>query len=254
MTGHRRPVTERHGHWSLRFDADPDQVADALVDLITREQLALLTTTESRNRGLLRALRDRLPDGYAAVRRFEYLIIWHRPTYRSSWLAALAVLDPRGWPMLGGRRLFRVARKRFRHRATGTRTRAEVGHAPSGVDAGPGHWSPHHHDRVTIANHGFDRWGRRSRRYQRRHRDGALFLHMDSNLNQHASAWRAYLTKRLGAASIYVLAGVPEHGTHGDRLIDTAHVCGVRVGRAVVWLGKRPRKLDHRPVIYTATY
>lgn len=254
MTARRIDHTEHHAHWSLRFDAEPDLVARALVKLIRAEGLTLLTTTESRDRALVRALRRRLPAGYGVVLRFEYLIIWHRPTYRSHWLAALAVLDPRSWPMLGGRRLFRVARKRFTHRETGTRMRAEVGHAPSGVDGGPGHFATAHHDRVVIANDGFARWGRRARRYQRRHPRGALCLHMDSNLNQHAEQWRAFLTKRLAAASVYDLAGVPAHGSHGDRLIDTAHVVGLLVGHAVVYLGPRPHKLDHAPVTYTATY
>lgn len=247
-------MTERHGHWSLRFDADPDLVARALVKWIRAERLTLATTTESRSRALVRALRRRLPDDYSVVLRFEYLIIWHRPTYRSHWLAWLAVLDPRSWAMLGGRRQFRVARKRFTHRATGTRVPVDVGHCPSGVDGGPGHWSDAHHDRVVIATRGFDKWGRRSRRYQRRHPHGALCLHMDSNLNQHAPAWRDFLNRRLAATSVYDLAGVPAHGSHGPRLIDTAHVLGLLVGRAQVFLGPRPRKLDHRPITYTATY
>ena len=77
---------------------------------------------------------------------------------------------------------------------------------------------------------------------------------MDSNLNQHAPEWRAFLERRLHARSIYTLAGVPAHGSHGTRLIDTAHVVGLEVGHAVVRIGPQPRKLDHRLVTYTATY
>lgn len=258
----RHPVTRAQSHrsapvalahWSLRFDADPAAVAAALVALIETEGLALLTTTESANRRLLVELRKRLPAGYRAVRRFEYLIIWHAPTFAEHPAAWLAILDPRSWPMLGGRRLFRVARKRFTHRSTGRWVLVEAAHAPSGVDAGGGHWSHAHPDRVTISNHGFAAWGNRARRYGRRHPRAAQVKHLDSNLNQQAEAWRRFLERRLASPSIWSVCGVPDDGTEGSRLIDTAHV-SLAVADARVLHPTKPPKLDHDPIAYRATF
>jgi hypothetical protein len=248
-------VIEWQGHHSLRFDADPETTAAFLVDVILSHNLKVYTTTESRSRRLVAALRRRLPAEYGVTRRFEYLVIWHCPSFRAHPLAVLAALDPRSFAMLGGRRMFRVARKRLTHVETGRRVRVEVAHAPSGVAAGPGVWSDEFPDRVRISKAGFARWGHRLDRYRRRHPDAVALAHMDSNLDQFRPQWRNLLTHMMGATpSIYDLAGVPETGTHGDRLIDTAHVAGVDVDRVGIVTRSRPPKLDHRPVIYRAAY
>lgn len=242
-----------HGHWSLRFDADPVQVARALADLTMTHGLDLLTADEARSRKLMRELRKALPATHRASRTFEYLYVWDTRVYRSRWPARLQVLDPRSWPMFGGHRKFRVARKRFTHRASSTRLRADVFHGPSGVDGGPNRWSGDSPSRVKISQRGFRREGRSLRRYAKRHPHGAAVIHADTNLNQFG--WRTWTERTLWAESVWTLAGFPTRGTHGLlRLIDTAHVLGVDVDRAAVVVRQQPRKLDHRPIVYRALY
>lgn len=249
-----RDVVEWQGHASLRFDADPSAVATFLVDVITSHSLKLFTTTESRSRALVREIRRRLPDHYRVTRRGEFLIIWHRPTFRSSRLAWLATLDPRSWPMLGGHRLFTSARIRFEHRPTSRRVRLEITHAPSGVDDGPGHWGTEFPERVRISQAGLERSGRGVARFHGRHPDGVSIVHLDSNLNVARDIWRTWLDHTLNSPSVWTLAGVPFGGTHGSRLIDDSHVLGIDVDRASIVTRARPPKLDHRPFVYRASY
>lgn len=240
----------RGAHASLRYDADPHALAAYLEELVYRHRLQVLTTTESRSRMLVRALRVRLGPNYRVVRRHEYLHVWDRRALRgrSHWAHLLAASPIRYWMMGKLGRRFLVGTQRLRHRGTGRLCRFSTGHAPSGIEGRAGRWRVGALlGRIASARNGFDRWGRTARRWQRGRRVQVLSL--DANLDQRLAPWRVYLDRELGGRSVWH-EDRPELGTHGRRVIDDVRVLGARVTRSRVDSSPRPPGVDHRAVVW----
>ena len=237
----------RFVHASLKHDADRDAVAAWLAALVAGRRLHVLTCTEAQQPGIRRVLARRLGRAYRVRRRGEYLIVTHRRTLRAASVPRLWLLSTRAKNGLPGWRQVRVAADTYR--VAGRRLRIMVGHMPAGVESGDS-WRA---DRpsaaaVTCAQEGYSRWGARIRRGARR---GVVQVAaLDANLDQRRDGWRRWVSTRLGPS---VWAGrVPDRGTHGHRLIDTAHITGARVVAAGIPAANadRPRRLDHAAIAY----
>lgn len=243
-------------HASLRFDADTGSVTDYLRRVVRYERPDVLTCTEAQQRHIVRDLRRTLGKNWRVTRKGEYLICWRRDT-----LAGIPTRPPRLWHLthVAGFpewRQLRVGVRWLRHRHTGKRVRVMVGHCPAGVEFGDGWRSgrvvPAGERAVTAraveaSQRGLAAWGKRIHR--RLGRGVVQVAVMDSNLDQHRAAWRAYLTGALHAPSIWA-RDVPKRGSHGHRLIDTAHVAGATVSDPHVCNVAKPTCLDHTAIAF----
>jgi hypothetical protein len=235
-------------HLSLWFGAQPSTVADYVAATIGTYDCRLVTCTEGKR--YVRALRDTLGPEWRIQARGEHLVLSHKPTIKRygvkparEHLASRRAYYTRG----GGGRRFRVMFADLRI-IDGPRLRVMVAHAPASVQDGK-HWNHAHPDRVQASRQGFDRWGKWIRRWQPKHRDAVQLAAMDSNLDQRLGVWREYLTDQLSLPSIWEW-NVPDEGTHGRRLIDTAHTNAV-VSGALVSKVARPKVLDHDGIVFT---
>lgn len=238
-------------HLSLRYDADQAAMARYVAEVATRHEAGILTTTESKSRRLTKLVRRELPRHYRAARRHEYIIVWDGRRFRSLWPARLVILTPvRYWMLGANRRLFRMARKNLRHRDTGRRVRVEAAHAPSGIQGGSSWRKRAKPNRIQAAKRGFRSWGRKVESLLSRRPRAVQLLNMDANLDERRPAWRRYLDATLGARSVWH-GHMPRHGgTHGNRVIDVAHVVNVDVRSAWLTPVERPAGVDHRGFVY----
>ena len=236
------------GHASLRFDADTDALAAYVARLVVVDDLGLLTTTESRSRALVKKVRARLPKRYRVLRRHEYLFVWDTTRLSKAGRARLIVLTPlRFWSMGSLSKRFLVGQLDLRARDSRERVRVQVGHAPSGVQGGTASWRRNpEQNRVLAARRGFVAWGERIAAAR-----GVVLAHMDANLDQRSPHWRGYLTHTLGAEAVWTGCLPPAgKGTHGSRVIDTAHVVGAPTRWPHLAETKRPEKVDHVAFVY----
>lgn len=239
-------VTEPVGVVSLRHDVAPALLANYCARVVCAHQLSAFTTTESRSRRLVRKLRRQLPEGWRVVRRHEYLLAWDTRVWGKRSRPKLRTLA--GIVYARGRR-FRMAELELRHRVAARRVRLQSAHAPASIGGGHTSWRSSSPRRVRAAQAGWARWGRHNARLARRRPDRVVVSHMDANLDQRSAHWRSYLADELGAPSVYA-EHRPRAGTHGTRLIDTAHVAGARATDPVVSKVDRPRGLDHAALVY----
>lgn len=252
----RVPADRHEFLWQAgRYDVPAEVFVRHLAGLVLEHAPTAFAASECRNRRLVRLLRAQLGSDYVVRRRHEYLCGWRRDQLRARGPMRLwSVSGVRYW-MLGRRqRLFLVAAQGFASRGSGRRWRLELGHAPSGVDGG-GRWRtgalP---GRVEAAKQGWRAWGRRGRRYLRRHPDRYLVRMFDGNLHLGSARWDHYLAVMLDGATVW-RRRPPLRGTHGGRVIDAGQVAAgeeaaVRVTSAQVLGGELPAGVDHRPVLF----
>lgn len=217
----RQPFTV--AHLSMFQGAPTADVADYVAAVIAHHTADIVTTTECRRKA--KAIRAKLGDGFAVASIGEHCIIWRRARF-SRWpgtitrsRAAYAV----PWFTRGGSaRTFRVLQRDLRDKATGHHIRVQTAHCPSHVEHGDQWRTDTAQRRVTSAREGFRQWGKWVRTASRRKPGLVHVLTMDANLDQRRDAWRTYLTDTLGLPSVWEDGRWP-YGTHGNRVIDTAH-------------------------------
>lgn len=225
------------GHWSARARTNARHIAGVVEDL----ELDEFRGTEMQWPGTLRAVRKALP-GWAVSRRGEYLIGFREAAFEP--VAPMELRRLTSTPRIALWRQLWVAHRVAIHIASGRRYRAEVGHCPAGVESGD-RWKPG--PQAVTARDGIAKWGRRGWRWhavnpERR----TLVRSLDSNLDQRRGVWLVWLTATLGGASIWP-GRMPDRGSHGFRLIDTAHVLGGDVEDAGV-LADKPKRYDHKTI------
>lgn len=234
-------------HLSLRFDAQPEHVAGYVAEVIDTEDVDVVTCTESKGRA--RAVRKRLGKSWRVQSRGEYLVCSRRAVLGRwhGWPARLRKAAGAGWHNRGGGdRAYAVLVSNLRHLCTGSRVRVMVAHTPSHVQVGarfrrlPA--------RVNAWTKGLATWGRWIRHCARHHKRVVQVAAMDSNVENHLPHWRHLLEHELGLPSIW-RHHRPKGGTHGHRLIDTAHtnarVTGQRLCRV-----RQPHDIDHGGIVF----
>lgn len=215
------------GKWSTNLD----RLCDDLVTFVKTEDLSMALTSESQQKGVRAAVARAFGPDWGVSKSGEYLWIYKRsefkPTLRHAYLYYLSrVTNLADW------RNFKIGDKWFRHRASGRVIAFMPGHAPSGVQYGDV-WNPLHPLQVEASKKGFHNLGRRVNRRKRTHPKLVQVILLDSNLDQKLAIWRNFLTKEIGAPSIWAHAD-RSTGSHGNRLIDTGHVYGASVANAYV--------------------
>lgn len=252
-------------HASGRYDVPPEKMADYLARLARHQDAHILTATECRSAKLTSAVKKKLGKRWKVARYHEYLICWRTDKAKGIWPGKTVTLCPKPYWMMGSRsRKFLIGTRILTLTGPGSegrRLRVDVGHAPSGVDGGNGNFRAKAlPGRVQSSNSGYTAWGKRIAAFAKKHPDAVQVATMDCNLDQHKTRWRSWLTTKMKARSIYAGAGtsgsknVPSQGTHGKRLIDTAHVKENStvnvVDRWVVTKVARPKGVDHRPITF----
>lgn len=236
----------RFGHWSGKFNGSSAALADFIAELMA--DLDWLTTTESQRHGIAGVVRKRLGPDFRVQKCGEFMLISRRATCTPwgrqplpRWAFVTKVLGLVGW------RQMHVPR--FALRVNGTPVAIWPFHAPSAVQAEDGF--RYDHPRIVAASKaGFARLGRRMRHFERSHPQAFQVTAGDSNYDQHREVWRDRLTAWLGAPSAWT-GHLPRGGSHGVRLIDTAHVVGLTITSAHVNRGK-PKGFDHDAVLFVA--
>lgn len=227
-------------HASGKYDITPAAFARYLNRLANAYDADVITTTECQNRAIMRAVRKAMP-GFRVAKRGEFLVIWRKATIRQRHPARLIRLT---WT----RDSWRDSRLMLKGLKTtgGHKFRVMVSHLPSGVQHADD-WKP---GKASITSRAaFRKWGRIIARASKKVTQVAVF---DSNLDQNRRVWQEYATDQLHAPSIWAQHRArPLYVSHGDRLIDTAHVRGARVLSAFVLTDARPKGLDHRPIAFT---
>lgn len=196
--------------------ATVDEVVRYTKLLIEAHRPAVLTTTESTQKGLVRAMRKELGPRYLVRKAGEYLCIldsvhaafrpW--PSHRRRMTRIKGLNDDWRNLFIGD---FRI---RFQ-RAPGLRYCAAVGHVASGVQDG----DRYRRDRLAmvLANHeGMINWGKWMDK-----RDGLIISASgDFNLDFRRQVWRNEVERCMGGTLIW---GSDAHeGSHYNRLIDGA--------------------------------
>ena len=236
-------VRIRRVHVSGKFSIDADVFGRHLRTLARRHNADVLTTTESK--GKKRAVRRHNPE-FRVAARGEYLVMWRKGALKSRTRARLRRITVTKWtrlfPSWRDTRLMTKGLKVDRRH----KLRISVGHLPAGVQDGATWKRGPVADKASATSRtALRKWGRLLARG--RYTQDACG---DFNLDQRRNQWREYAEQQLGAPSIWTGRRTP-HGTHGSRLIDTAHVRGARITGAHVDVGALPAALDHRAIVYT---
>lgn len=246
MTKRATPPVIRWAQISLKWSAEGTDVAAYLMRAVATLELDGFSCTEGAGKAAV--VRRALGAEWRVQARGEFLIATRRAVlsrYPLLPFARYRIAPGADWSNgpHAGTRHFAALFGNYRVRATGSRLRAAVTHAPSHVQVGT-HWRALPH-RVLAYSRGMSWLGKQVGHM--RHDVGQLVC-MDSNLEQHLHVWRTYLERTLGLPSIYSTE-LPNQGTEGRRLIDTAHtnlpVSNVRV----VKLHRAP-VLDHDLIVF----
>lgn len=236
------PVPLTVVHASLHYSASARLVAAYMAALVREHSADLITATEAKGFGKVRATQKALGAGWAVRRRGEYMVAWRTAVLRRRDAPLVARLTYVNRGAARWRDLY-VGTFPLEHLPTRTPLSVEVGHLAAGVEHGDKYRAdPASALSVKTNRRGLLQWSRIIRPA------GVVpILCFDANLDQKRDAWVEHLESRLSIPSIW-RGRDPKRGTHGRRLIDTIHTTAP-VKAAHVSPFNPPAPVDHRAIV-----